>query len=113
MVNSSPWGSTRSLLALRFLRASLAADHTVSAVYFRGEGVYHGLAGRQSDPGAEDLPRAYQTLASDNNLNLLLCSAAVSRRFPTDFSGSSAPWQLAGLAQWVELLEQSDRVVTF
>ncbi len=113
MVNSSPWGSTRSGVALRFVRAALGADHELSAIYFRGDGVYHSLRGNQADPGAEDLATAFTDIAQSRNIDLLLCSAALSRRFPKTHEAPEAPWQSAGLARWVDLLHESDRVVSF
>lgn len=113
MVNTSPWGSSRSGVALRFLRAVVGAGHEVSAVYFRGDGVYHAMPGRQADPGAEDLSLAFAALAQSQDIDLLLCSAALTRRFAESRAGFEAPWQAAGLARWVELLQDSDRVVSF
>jgi len=113
MVNSSPWGSSRSGAALRFVRAALSAEHEVRAIYFRGDGVYHALHGDQADPGAEDLSAAFAWLAQSGNIDLLLCSAALSRRFPRTDEPPPAPWQSAGLARWVGLLHEIDRVVSF
>lgn len=113
MVNTSPWGSSRSGVALRFLRATLEAGHEVSALYFRGDGVYHAMPGRQADPGATDLSKGYASLAQSGQFQLLLCSAALSRRFEASADTFQAPWQAAGLARWVELLGESDRVVSF
>lgn len=112
MVNSSPWGSGRSAVALRFVRAALDADHELSAIYFRGDGVYHAVPGQQADPGAEDLTNAFAKLAQSHGTELMLCTAALMRRFPNTHE-VSLPWRAAGLAQWVGLLEEADRVVSF
>lgn len=100
-------------MALRFLRATLDAGHKVSAVYFRGDGVYHAMPGQQADPGAEDLSMAFAALAQSQSIGLLLCSAALTRRFPARQASFESPWEPAGLARWVELLGESDRVVNF
>lgn len=113
MVNTSPWGSSRSGVALRFLRATLDAGHQVSALYFRGEGVYHAMPGRQTDPGAADTSSQFMELADAGQFQLLLCSAALSRRFDAPRDSLQSPWQASGLARWVELLDESDRVVSF
>lgn len=113
MVNTSPWGSSRSGVALRFLRAALARRHELSAIYFRADGVYHALPGRQADPGTEDLSTVYAELARAHHIELLLCSAAVTRRFSENATGFQDPWRVAGLARWVELLDQSERLVAF
>ncbi len=114
MVHASPWGGSLAATALRFLRALLAAGHEVPAVYFRGDGVYHALPGRQTDAGADDLWRSYAELARAHDFELLLCSAAAARRLPT--TGADAlepPWREAGLARGFELMAAAERVVSF
>lgn len=123
MINSSPWGSSRSAVALRVLRALLESGATVVAVYFRGDGVYHALPGRQTDAGADKLHEAYESLALAHGFELLLCSAAGARRLGPEFAAAmpvadeeaadTAPWREAGLARWAELLDDSDRLVSF
>lgn len=110
----SPWGASRAATALRFARAVLAAGHELPAVYFRGDGVYHVLPGRQADPGAEDLHQAWTGLAAESHVDLWLCSAACARRLPPPEAGVTAPqWRETGLATWLECLAGADRVVAF
>ena len=112
MVNASPWGCSRSSLALRFLRASLEAGHEVLAVFFREDGIYTGLAGRQADRGADDLEAAYRSLAEAHGFELLLCSASSQRRLAAEHV-PSAPWREAGLGELMALEPAADRWVTF
>lgn len=110
MVSASPWGQSRSMLALRLLRATVAAGHEVEAVFFREDGVYHALSGRQTDRGTVDLSRAYEELAEQGNFPLLLCSASAQRRLPAA-AVPDAPWREAGLAEFFTREAQADRCV--
>ena len=114
IVNHGPWGSTHAAAALRLGRAADAVGLSLAAVYFQGDGVYHALAGAGSDPGAEDLHRAWAELAERCGAELLLCSAAAERRLPASvIQNPPAAYRLAGLATMLERLQRCDRVVTF
>ena len=80
IVNESPWGSTLAATALRLARSALAAEHSIDAVFFRGDGVYNLLAGQGED--ANDLATQWNELASAEDFPLLLCSSASARRSP-------------------------------
>ncbi len=111
MVTASPWGGSLAATALRFARAAVAEGHAVGPVYFRGEGVYQVLSGRQADPGSEDLSSAWRALAESQAFELLLCSADAARRLPP--GPVTAPWREAGLGEWFGCLADADRVVSF
>lgn len=114
MVTHGPWGASLAGVALRFLRAALAAGHDVPTVYFRGEGVYQAMPGRRADPGAADLHDAWLALAEAHGIDLMLCSADSARRLPADvMDGLAAPWREAGLAEGLARIGDADRVVTF
>lgn len=114
MVNASPWGASLGATALRFARAACGEGHAVPAVYFRGDGVYQAQAGGQADHGAEHLADAWAEFAHTHDTALLLCAAAGARRFSAAQAEALVPpWRLAGLAEWVDWLERTDRVVGF
>jgi tRNA 2-thiouridine synthesizing protein D len=114
MVNSSPWGSTVSNTACRFLRAALAQGVEVPAVFFQGDGVYHAEPGRQTDPGAQDLHHEFARLARENQIDLMLCSAAAARRLSAGtIAELPMPYREAGLGEWLALLSRFERVVSF
>lgn len=114
IVNESPWGSTLANTALRFLRASLAEGLGVTAVFFYRDGVYNGLPGRDSDPGAVDLHREWSELGRAHGIDMLLCSAASARRLPETVAGAlQDPFREAGIVEMIELAGASDRVVSF
>ena len=114
IVNESPWASSLANTALRFARTALAEGACVSAVFFQGDGVYNAFGGSTIDPGAEDLSQAWADLARQGAFQLLLCSSALARRIPLKQGRDlTAPYRAAGLVEMIELLDRSDRVLSF
>jgi len=110
IVNESPWGCGLGVTALRLVRALLAAGEQIVAVFFREDGVYHALPGRAVDSGTPCLAEAWQSLASRDGVPLLLCSSAALRRLE---QAPAKGFREAGLAEVMELMASSDRVLTF
>jgi sulfur relay (sulfurtransferase) complex TusBCD TusD component (DsrE family) len=119
IVNTSPWGSSLGVTALRLVRTMLqrtmlqpgAGDGLrIAAVYFREEGVYHAVPGRITDSGTPALRDAWLALAALHGLPLLLCSSAAQRRLDDCPSGG---FREAGLAEVLDLMRSCDRVVSF
>jgi sulfur relay (sulfurtransferase) complex TusBCD TusD component (DsrE family) len=114
IVNSSPWGGSLGVTALRLVRAMLqpatAEGLRIAAVYFREEGVYHAVPGRITDSDTPALREAWLTLATQHELPLLLCSSAAQRRLEDCPSGG---FREAGLAVVLDLMRSCDRVVSF
>ncbi|WP_150865063.1 DsrE family protein [Marinihelvus fidelis] len=114
IVNASPWGSTLAHTAMRFARAALAAGAPLAAVYFQGDGVYNAWSGRARDAGAADLAAEWASLARQHDVDLLLCSAAAARRWDDAVEAAvPGPFRPAGLAEVVERMGESARVVSF
>ena len=110
VVNHSPWGGSLGTTALRLVRAMLGDGLGLAAVFFREEGAYHALPGRDSDSGCPDLDAAWRELAAAHDVPLLVCSSAAARRLPT---APGMPFREAGLAELFELMTACDRVVGF
>ena len=110
IVNESPWGSSLGVTALRLTRAMADRGEQISAVFFREDGVYHALPGRTADGGTPCLAEAWQVLAGQGGIPLLLCSSDAQRRLQQAPEGG---FREAGLAEMMELMVRSDRVVTF
>jgi sulfur relay (sulfurtransferase) complex TusBCD TusD component (DsrE family) len=108
IVNESPWGSTLAATALRLVRSLLACDHSIDAVFFRGDGVYNLVAGQGEV--ASDLAGEWGSLAAAAGFPLLLCSSATARRLDPAPGGR---FRAAGLAEVLERMASCDRVVTF
>lgn len=111
IVNESPWQSGLGICALRFARAAESAGLQISAVFFREDGVYHALPATRADAGTPELTASWQQFAARTGARLLLCSASSERRLP---AGSFSPeFRQTGLADMLELMQQSEKVVTF
>ena len=110
IVNESPWGSALALTAYRFVEASMEAGVEIAAVFFRGDGVYNAVRGEITDAGTPDLAGAWQQLAADRGMRMLLCSSSRSRRLTTH---AGPGFTDSGLAELIELARNCDRVVTF
>lgn len=110
VVNSSPWGSTLAVTALRFARAAVAEGMTVTTVFFREDGVFHALGSRATDAGTPALSEAWPEFARIHGADLLVCRSSGQRNLAQSPSGS---FREAGLAEMMERMAASDRVVTW
>ena len=110
VVNESPWGSGLALCALRFARSVIVRGEEVSAVFFREEGVYNAIAGTASDGATENLADAWGSFSDQHGIRLLLCSSSRQRRLPETFAADH--FKDSGLAEMLELMQESDRVIT-
>ncbi len=111
MVNESPWQTSLALSALRFAQAASTSGLEVVAVFFREDGVYHALPATVADAGTLELTGSWLEFAAQSGARLLLCSASSQRRLPA--GSGAADFLLSGLAEMLELMQQSDRVVSF
>ena len=110
VVNSSPWGSSLGVTALRFARAAIAEGVTISAVFFREEGVFHARPGQANDAGTPGLTDAWVELAQSGMTRLLVCSSSGQRNLGEP---PAEPFHEAGLAEMLALMSDSDRVVSW
>lgn len=110
VVNESPWGSGLALAACRFVQAAIDSGIHIKAVFFREEGVYNALSGEATDALTPDLTAAWVELGSTASVRLLLCRSSRLRRIPAT---KISPFEDSGLTEMIELMLESDRVVTF
>ena len=122
-INAGPYQHQACASALAFTRAALTAGHQVTRVFFYHDAV--NVATRLATPpqDEQDLTRAWRELASDNQLDLVVCVAAAQRRGIVDDGEAQrngkdatniAPkFRISGLGQLVEGAIQSDRLVVF
>ncbi len=111
IVNESPWQTPLALCALRFARACQGSELQIAAVFFREDGVYNALAGTLADAGTPELSAAWLEVAARSGARLLLCSASSQRRLPANID--TAGFEQTGLADMLELVHQSERVISF
>ena len=110
IVNESPWGSGLSLTACRFITALIESGSEVSAVFFREDGVYNAIEGKVADAGRPEHSGHWKTFNDNNGTRLLLCSSSFQRRIK---GFAIPPFEVTGLAEMLELMANSDRVVSF
>ena len=122
VIHSAPYQSASADTALRFARALLASGHELYRVFFYRDGVHNASALASPPRDEQSVPLAWQLLAQEHQLDLVVCIAAAVRRGVLDENEAKryekpaanlAPgFELSGLGQLSEALIQSDRVIT-
>ncbi|RDE24704.1 sulfurtransferase complex subunit TusD [Motiliproteus coralliicola] len=123
VVNGSPSSSQAAATALRFTEAALHQGVDVLRVFFYGESVL--TANRLTHPPQDEtnLTQRWQQLASDHDVELIVCIAAAVRRGVMDereakryehtADNLADGFELSGLGQLVDASIGADRVITF
>lgn len=122
-VYGAPHSSQSSETALNFARSALKNGHSIYRVFFYGDGVHNSselLTPPQDEP---NLFNDWQQLASEHQLDLVVCIAAALRRGLLDEKEAQryekpqhnlgSTFELSGLGQLVDASVSSDRVITF
>ncbi|SFC05398.1 tRNA 2-thiouridine synthesizing protein D [Marinospirillum celere] len=122
-ITGAPYSTLAPLSALRFARAALAAGHSIQRIFFYQEGVL--LANQLACPPQDELnlTRAWQELANEHQLELVVCVAAAlkrgvldekeAKRHGLDQHNLASGFSLAGLGQLIDSFSQADRTLTF
>ena len=122
-VNEGPYQHQSSDSAYWFTKAALEKGHEIFRVFFYHDGVNNGT--RLTTPPQDDrnVVQLWSDLASEHNLDLVVCVAAAQRRGIVDDGEAErnkkdatniAPgFRISGLGQLVEGGIQSDRLVVF
>lgn len=109
LINGLP-ESRAAAAALRFAGALVSSRHAILAVFFNQDGVRHAEPVTEVDAGGEIPHQCWLRLASGGEFPLLVCRAAWVRRASTPLP---CGWRASGLAEFADLSEQADRLVTF
>lgn len=122
LVTAAP-GTPMAHHALAFTRAALEAGHQVVRVFFYGDGVYN--ANRLASPPSDEHnpTSAWQALATNHSLELIVCVAAAVRRGVLDEDEAkrqereghslASGFTLSGLGQLVDATVDADRLMHF
>jgi len=123
VVHSAPYQSSSAASALRFACAVLAAGHDIHRIFFYRDGVHNASALASPPRDEQNLPAAWQALAEEHDLDLVVCIAAAvrrgvlneeeARRYEKPAANLAEGFELSGLGQLVEASIKSDRVITF
>lgn len=123
LVNEGPYQHQASDSAYLFTRAAIEKGHEIFRVFFYHDGVNNGT--RLTTPPQDDrnIVKRWSDLASEHNIDLVVCVAAAQRRGIADADEAKrngkdadniAPgFRISGLGQLVEAGIQADRLVTF
>jgi tRNA 2-thiouridine synthesizing protein D len=122
-VNASPWHSHSGYCAYRFIKALTAANHDVMRVFFFHEGIYHAVKNNSPPDDEIQLTHLWRQLAERYDIDLLVCVSAAQRRGlqvselapknPHYNHRLAEGFRIGGLAQWLETMIESDRVIVF
>lgn len=123
MVNEGPYTHQATDSAYQFAKAAIAKGHEISRVFFYHDGVNNGT--RLTVPPQDDrhIVNRWSDLATQNNIDLVICIAAAQRRGllddneakrqGKDASNIAPGFRISGLGQLVEAGIQADRLVVF
>lgn len=123
LVTGSPYQSQAHLSAQRFIEALYRQGHSVSSVFFYGDGVY--VANSLINPANDEVQQhlTWKNLANQYQFKLQACVSVANKRGilseeDSELAGLesfnvSAPFEVSGLGSWVEASTQSDRSLHF
>jgi tRNA 2-thiouridine synthesizing protein D len=122
-VYSAPYSSQASYSAYQFAVAALNQGHSVHRVFFYQDGVHNATCLAAPPQDEFNLQQAWQRLAKDHNLDLVVCIAAALRRGILDEGEAkrydkpshnvASEFTISGLGQLVEAAVISDRLISF
>ncbi|HZJ94266.1 MAG TPA: sulfurtransferase complex subunit TusD [Thiopseudomonas sp.] len=121
VLSSSTAPSTRR--ALRFAQAVLAEGHEIVRVFFYQDGVHNASSNLVIAQDQQDIAKQWQAFIIENKLDAVVCIAAALRRgvldqaeaqrYQRDAANLAEGFQLSGLGQLHDGLQQADRFVSF
>lgn len=121
VLSSSTAPSTRR--ALRFAQTVLAEGHEIVRVFFYQDGVLTASNNLVLAQDQTDIAQQWQAFISENRLDAVVCIAAALRRGVLDQAEAqryqrnavnlAEGYELSGLGQLHDALQQADRVVSF
>lgn len=109
--------------ALLFAQAALAGGHEIVRLFFYQDGVYNASNSLVTPQDEPDLARQWRDFVSEHQLDAVVCIAAALRRGALDATEAQryqrtainvdAPWQLSGLGQLHDAVQDADRLICF
>ena len=109
--------------ALLFAQAALTGGHEIVRLFFYQDGVYNASGSVVTPQDELDLPRQWRTFVTEHRLDGVVCIAAALRRgvlnaeeagrYQRDAVAVGAPWELSGLGQLHDAVQDADRLICF
>lgn len=123
LVLEAPHTRSSSLAALRFAQAAIARGHTVSPVFFYGDGVHAASALATPPQDETDPTAAWRHFALEHGIELVACIASALRRgllddnerqrYQRPAANLDPAFILSGLGQLATAALETDRTITF
>jgi tRNA 2-thiouridine synthesizing protein D len=109
--------------ALLFAQAALAGGHQIVRLFFYQDGVYNASSSVVTPQDEQDVAQQWRSFVSEQQLDGVVCIAAALRRGVLDETEAKryqrsainvdAPWQLSGLGQLHDAVQDADRLICF
>ncbi|MGF6331487.1 tRNA 2-thiouridine synthesizing protein D [Pseudomonas sp. BS3782 TE3695] len=109
--------------ALLFAQAALADGHEIVRLFFYQDGVYNASASVVTPQDEQDLPMQWRNFVIEHQLDGVVCIAAALRRgvlneeeaqrYQREAVAVGAPWELSGLGQLHDAVQDADRLICF
>ena len=109
--------------ALLFAQAALAGGHEIVRLFFYQDGVYNASAAVVTPQDEQDLPKQWRAFVTEHQLDGVVCIAAALRRgvlnaeeaqrYQREAVAVGAPWELSGLGQLHDAVQEADRLICF
>ncbi len=122
-VLSTPYASQASYTAYQFAKSLLAQGHQLHRVFFYQDGVQNATKLATPPQDEFDLHKAWQALAREHRVDLVVCIAAAlkrgvlndeeAKRYGKDTFNLANGFDLGGLGQLIEAAVAVDRLITF
>lgn len=122
-VHSAPYSSQSSHSAYQFAKTLLTQGHQLYRVFFYQDGVHNATKLAAPPQDEIDLYSAWQKLAQDHQVDLVVCIAAAlkrglvnqeeANRYQKESNNLADGFSLSGLGQLVDAAVNSDRLITF
>ena len=123
LITSSPESLTACLDAVAFCRAAIDEGQNIDQIFFYQAGVYHANGLMDASANEFDLTKAWQSLATEHAIPLLVCVGAASKRGIVDADQAEQagltqhnlfePFKQVGLGEFFTLLHNSSKLVQF
>ena len=109
--------------ALRFAQAALAGGHQIVRLFFYQDGVYNASNNLVTPQDEQDVAAQWRQFVSAQQLDGVVCIAAALKRGVLDDAeaqryqrtaiNTGAPWELSGLGQLHDAIQDADRLICF
>lgn len=111
IVNNAPYQSQSSDTACKFANALIEEGHELVQVFFYFDGVLNALDNSEPPQDDRDVIRNWSALATEHQLELIVCSTAANRRGVT--AKLAEGFKSDTLGRLSEAVTSSDRVISF